>query len=69
MSWGASKNTKCCITCSKWCGPRQLKMGRAETNSPGDRGKCTEGKGDAIPGPAASGGSSCNKYELWSALK
>ena len=70
MSKSWTNTSKCCATCANWGGPRELKHSTCvETESPGIRGKCYFGKGDAIPGPAAMGGNGCAQYQKWAALK
>ena len=68
MSW--SSNSKCCATCAHWAGERKPSGGFAQTNSPGDRAKCWENVFCGVTqGPAAMSGTSCSKYQKWSALK
>ena len=70
MSATFTGSTKCCATCANWAGPRTEKYSTySETESPSVRGKCYAGLGDALPGPTASYGSSCSKYQKWPALK
>ena len=71
MSWSASKNEKCCLTCDNWGGCRSVNYAkRAETDSPSTRGKCYAGMPtDATPGPTAcKSGNQCRAYQSWSAL-
>lgn len=69
MSKTFTSSTKCCATCANWGGPRVVKLGNAETDSPSTRGKCFAGvPGDATPGPTAMR-TGCPKYTKWSALR
>lgn len=69
--WTATKNTKCCATCANWGGVRKATSARnAETGSPSDRGKCFAGVSCGVTqGPTAMQGTSCSKYDLWSAIR
>lgn len=71
MSKTWTGGTKCCATCANWAGARKLVNNTySETDSPSSRGKCYAGvTGDATPGPTAMAGTSCAKYQKWSALK
>lgn len=64
--WSATKNTKCCLTCANWRGPRKDRGLSIETDAGSTRGKCGAGvPADASQGPAATGGRSCSKYIKW----
>ena len=68
--WHCTKNEKFCATCSNWGGQRTVKGTWAETDSPSVRGKCYANcPGSASPGPSASEGRNCSKYDLWKAIK
>ena len=71
MSKSWTSTTKCCATCANWGGPREVEHSGhyVNTESSSTRGKCYFGKGDALPGPGAMGGNSCDKYQKWAALK
>lgn len=71
MSWSAGKTEKCCATCEYWGGCRSLHYSnRAETNGPGERGKCHAGvTADASQGPVAMGQRQCTKYKTWSKFR
>ena len=40
MSWMPSNNSKYCVNCANWSGPRKEKLGCAESPSPSEKGKC-----------------------------
>lgn len=69
MSWSPVSSEKCCANCANWGGVRKEKLGRAEVISCGDRGKCYQNVGCVTPGPCASGGNGCSKFQKWAALK
>ena len=70
MSWTPDCNSKRCVNCANWAGSRKEKFGSAEAPSPSERGKCYANVFCGVtPGPTASEGSSCSKFQKWSALK
>lgn len=69
MSYAPGSSSKCCVNCANWAGPRTEKFGHAETSAPSVRGKCYQNVGCVTPGPCASEGSSCSKFQKWAALK
>ena len=72
MSKTFTNTTKCCATCANWAGCRQAVYNNSsvETDSPSVRGKCYVGAiCTVIPGPTASDGYNCSKYQKWGALR
>lgn len=69
MSWTPDWNARRCVNCANWGGPRKEKLGSAEAPDPSVRGKCYQNVGCVTPGPCASDGSSCVKFQKWGALR
>jgi hypothetical protein len=63
------KNFKVCVTCEYWAGSRQLDTFRIDAivDSISSKGKCTlEG---AFKGLDKSANGTCNKWQVWGAMK
>lgn len=70
MAFDKNKSAKCCLTCANWAGPRSIGGGWAKTEHPDTRGKCNAGVFSGVTqGHRACDGTSCSKYQLWSALQ
>ena len=71
MSKTYNSSNKCCGTCANWGGERTVQYNAyAIVDSPSARGKCYENVFCGVTqGPCSCEGTSCSKYQKWSALR
>lgn len=69
--WKVTGTKKCCATCANWGGNREpVSPTTVEAHDPSNKGKCYAGVfSSCTQGHAACGGTSCSKYQLWSAIR